>query len=44
MDNKNNRIAMLEKRIHIMKTRGETERKGIIAKCEREIRKLKGNV
>lgn len=39
--NKENRIAMLEKRIQIMKTRGEMERQGIIAKCAREIRKLK---
>lgn len=38
---KETRIAMLEYRINIMKTRGEMERKGIIAKCEREIRKLK---
>lgn len=38
---KETRIAMLEQRINIMKTRGEMERKGIIAKCEREIRKLK---
>lgn len=40
--NKENRIAMLEKRIQIMKTRGETERQGIIAKCKREIKKLRG--
>jgi hypothetical protein len=34
-------IKMLENRIALMKTRGEQERVGIIAKARRQIRKLK---
>ena len=34
-------IKMLENRIALMKTRGEQERAGIIAKARRQIRKLK---
>lgn len=41
LNNKEAQIQMLEHRIAIMKTRGETERKGIIAKAERQIRKLR---
>lgn len=37
---KNTKIAMLEQRIALMKTRGEQERQGIIAKAQRQIRKL----
>jgi hypothetical protein len=33
-------IKMLENRIALMKTRGEQERVGLIAKCRRQIRKL----
>ena len=34
------KIAMLEQRIHLLTTLGETLNKGIIAKCRRQIRKL----
>lgn len=34
------KIAMLEQRIHLLTTRGETLNKGIIAKCRRQIQKL----
>ena len=37
---KNIEIKMLEQRIAMMKTRGEQERFGIIAKAKRQIRKL----
>ena len=36
------RIAMLEHRVRILKSRGEMERGHLIAKLEREIRSLKG--
>jgi hypothetical protein len=38
--NKQTQIDILQQRVQVMKTRGETERKGIIAKAERQIRKL----
>ena len=34
------KIALLEQRIHLLTTRGETLNKGIISKCRRQIRKL----
>lgn len=41
LNDKEVQIQMLEHRIAIMKTRGEIERKGIIAKAVRQIRKLR---
>lgn len=41
LNNKEIQIQMLEQRVAILKTRGEIERKGIIAKAERQIRKLR---
>ena len=38
--NKEVMIKALEQRVAIMKTRGEQERAGIIAKAKRQIRKL----
>ena len=40
LTNKEIQIQMLEQRVAIMKTRGEQERAGIIAKAKRQIRKL----
>lgn len=40
LTDKNVEIKMLEQRIAMMKTRGEQERFGIIAKARRRIRKL----
>ena len=40
LTNKNIEIKMLEQRIAMMKTRGEQERTGLIAKARRRIRKL----
>lgn len=40
LTNKEIQIQMLEQRVTIMKTRGEQERAGIIAKAKRQIRKL----
>ena len=40
LTDKNVEIKMLEQRIAMMKTRGEQERFGIIAKAKRQIRKL----
>ena len=40
LNNKEIQIQMLEQRVAIMKTRGEQERSGIIAKAKRQIRKL----
>lgn len=40
LNNKEIQIQMLEQRVAIMKTRGEQERAGIIAKAKRQIRKL----
>ena len=41
LTNKEIQIQMLEQRVAIMKTRGEQERAGIIAKAKRQIRKLR---
>lgn len=41
LNNKEIQIQMLEQRIAMMKTRGEQERSGIIAKAKRQIRKLR---
>lgn len=41
LNNKEIQIQMLEQRVAIMKTRGEQERAGIIAKAKRQIRKLR---
>lgn len=40
LTDKNTEIKMLEHRIAMMKTRGEQERAGIIAKAKRKIRQL----
>ena len=40
LNNKEIQIQMLEQRVAIMKTRGEQERAGIIAKAKRQIRRL----
>ena len=40
LTDKNVEIKMLEQRIAMMKTRGEQERVGLIAKAKRQIRKL----
>ena len=44
LSNKEIQIQMLERRIALMRTRGEQERAGIIAKAERQIRKLREEV
>ena len=40
LNNKEIQIQMLEQRVAVMKTRGEQERAGIIAKAKRKIRQL----
>ena len=41
LNNKEIEMKLLENRINLLRTRGETENHGLIAKAERKLRRLK---